>query len=186
MRHPIRHFAALAFAAFCLPVSAQSLKPGVWEVTSKVGGNPQVDQAMAQMQKELANMPPEQRKQMEAMMAQRGMQMPSAGKGMSMKICMTKAMAEKNDMPMQQGCAITRNERSGNVTNIAFTCTNPPSSGEGQFTSSGPEAYASRMTVRTMHQGKPETVTMEGSGKWLSADCGALAPPATPAAPAKK
>ena len=125
-------------------------------------------------------MPPDQRRQMEAMMAQRGMQMPGAGGGMSAKVCMTKEMAEKNDVPMQQGCSITRNQRSGNVTNIAFTCASPPSSGEGQVTYLGPDAYASKMTVRTTVQGKPETVTMEGTGKWAAADCGSVAPAAMP------
>ena len=175
----LTHLIAAVAAAACLPAAAQSLKPGLWEINNKMGGNPQMDQAMAEMQKQLAAMPPEQRKQMEAVMQQRGMQMPGASKGggMAMKICMTKEMVEKNDVPMQQGCAVTKNQRSGNVTSIAFTCSNPPSSGEGQFTYMGPEAYASKMTVKTMVQGKPETMTMEGSGKWLAADCGSVAPP---------
>jgi len=175
-------FIAAAFAALGLPAAAQALKPGLWEIDNRMGGNPQMDQAMAEMQKQLAAMPPEQRKQMEAMMQQRGMQMPGASKGggMTMKVCMTKEMVDKNDVPMQQGCAITKNQRSGNVTSIAFTCSNPPSTGEGQFTYMGPEAYSSRMTVRTSVQGKAETMTMEGSGKWLSADCGSVAPLAPP------
>ena len=71
---------AVSIAAVCLPAAAQ-LKPGLWEITNKVGGNAQLDAARAQMQQQLAAMPPEQRKQMEAMMAQRGMSMPGAAAG---------------------------------------------------------------------------------------------------------
>jgi hypothetical protein len=177
-------FAAAALAALALPAAAQSLKPGLWEVTNKMGGSPQMDQAMAEMQKQLAAMPPEQRKQMEAMMAKQGMQMakPAAGGGMALKICMTKEMVERNDVPMQGDCKVTSQQRSGSTTKIAYTCSNPPSSGEGTFTHIGPEAYSSKMTVKTAVQGKTETMTMEGSGKWLAADCGAIKPMQAPAA----
>lgn len=169
---------AVVLAGLALPVAAQGLKPGLWEIRSKVGGNAQMDQAMADMQKELASMPPEQRRQMEAMLRQPGMQMPGAapGGGTAVKMCMTKQMAERSEVPMEPGCTITRNQRSGNTTNIAFTCSNPPASGEGQVTAGGPEAYRTRMTVRTTVQGKAETMTMEGSGRWLGADCGSVAP----------
>ncbi|MBI5276869.1 MAG: DUF3617 domain-containing protein [Burkholderiales bacterium] len=177
-----RYLAAAAVAAACASGQAQALKPGLWEVTNKMGGNAQMDQAMAEMQKQMAAMPPEQRRQMEAMMQQRGMQMPGAGPGgaMSMKLCMTREMAERKEMPMQQGCTITKLQASGNTTNLAFTCASPPSSGEGQFTAMGPDAYASRMTVRTVVQGKQETMTMDGTGKWLGADCGSVQPPQMP------
>jgi hypothetical protein len=173
---------AAAFAAVPLAAAAQALKPGLWEVSNRMSGNPQMDQAMAEMQKQMASMPPEQRKQMEAMMQQRGMQMPGAAKGggMAVKVCMTREMVDRNEPPMQQGCSITKLQRSGNTTNIAFTCSNPPSSGDGQFTYMGPEAYASKMTVKTSVQGKAETMTMEGTGKWLGADCGSVQPAVMP------
>lgn len=169
---------ALVFAA-CLPAGAQSLKPGLWEINNKMGGNAQMDQAMAEMQKQMASMPPDQRKQMEAMMAQRGMAMPgaSAGGGMAIRMCMTKEMTERNDVPMQEGCRMTSQQRSGDTMKMAFACTNPPSSGEGQFTFTSDQAYSSRMTIRTVEKGKTETTTMDTSGKWLGADCGSIKPP---------
>lgn len=173
--------AALLLAAACAPAAAQSLKPGLWEVQSRMN-NPQMDQAMAEMQKQLAAMPPAERKQMEAMLARQGVGMakPAAGGGMAMQVCMTREMVERNDVPMQEGCKITSQQRSGNTTKMAFSCANPPSSGEGQFTHAGPEAYSSRMTVRTTVQGRTETTTMEGAGKWLKADCGNIKPVAPP------
>lgn len=173
--HPVL---AAALLAACLPVAAQQLKPGLWEINNKMGGNPQMDQAMAEMQKQLASMPPEQRKQMEAMMAQQGVKMgPAGGKGgMTIQSCMTKEMTERNDVPMQDGCKVTNQQRSGKTMKMAFACTNPPSSGEGEFTFTSDQAYTSKMTVKTTVQGKPQTTTMDTAGKWLAADCGQLAP----------
>lgn len=170
---------ALLLSAACLPAAAQTMKPGLWEMNNKTKGG-QMDQAMAEMQKELAQMSPAERKQMEAMMAKQGVKMmPGAGGSMVTQVCLTKEMVERNDMPMQQGCTATRNERSGNKARFAFTCTNPPSSGEGESTF-GPESFTSRMTMKTVVQGKSETMTMEGTGKWLKADCGNVKPVVVP------
>ena len=53
--------AALAAAA---ATSAQTLKPGLWEITNRMQGaaGSKMDAAMAQMQKQMAAMSPEQRK----------------------------------------------------------------------------------------------------------------------------
>lgn len=165
-----------AAALASLPVAAQALKPGLWEVQNKVN-NAEMAQAMAQMQQQLKDMPPEQRKQMEAMMAQRGMRMtPGAAGAMAMQVCMTPEMVERNEMPIRDGCRMTQQQRSGNTMKMAFTCSKPPSSGEGQVTFASPEAYSSRMTVKVQEGGRTETTTMEGSGRWLKADCGSVKP----------
>ncbi len=165
------------------PALAQSTKPGLWEITHKMGGSAEMDQAMAQMQQQLASMPPAQRKQMEDMLAKQGMSMgASAGGGISVKVCMTREMAERNEMPQaQQGdCKSTASPRVGNTQKISFVCTQPPSSGEGQITFTSNEAYTMKMVTTTSVKGKPEKMTLDGSGKWLSADCGAVKPMAAP------
>jgi hypothetical protein len=169
---------AASFAAAVLPAAGQTLKPGLWEMQSKVQGNAQMDQAMAEMQKQLSAMSPEQRSQMEAMMAARGVHMaPTTGGAMRMKVCMTPEMAERNDIPANRGdCTIGQRQRSGNTMTMAFTCTNPPSSGRTQVTFDGSGAFTSRTTVTTTTDGKPETMTLDGSGRWLSADCGNVKP----------
>jgi hypothetical protein len=148
-----------------------------------MSGNPELDKAMAEMQKQMASMPPEQRKQMEAMMSQQGVRMvPGAGGAMAVQICMTKEMVERNEMPVQQqgDCKTTIQQRTGSTMKVAFSCTNPPSSGEGTFTYQGSEGYTSNMTMKTVAQGKTETMTMDGTGKWLSADCGSVKPMQVP------
>lgn len=179
-----KHLLAATLVAFASTAGAQALKPGLWEITHKMNSaNAQMDQQMAQMQKQMAAMPPAQRKQMEAMMAKQGTQMPTVapGGGMSMKMCLTKEMAERNDIPAQQGdCKTTHQSRTGNTMKVAFACTKPPSSGEGQYTFTSPEAYSMKMAVTTTVQGKPEKMNMEGSGKWLGADCGNIKPIVAP------
>ena len=179
-----RHvLAALAALAFCGAASAQNLKPGLWEVTSDMkGGGGDMGAAMAQMQKEMAGMSPEQRKMMQDMMAKQGVQM-GAGGAMSVKMCLTREQVERNEIPVQQGdCKTTRQQRSGNTTTMAFACANPPSTGEGTYTIQSPEAYTMKMVVKTSVQGKPQTMNMDASGKWLGANCGDIKPMQPPPA----
>lgn len=170
---------ALLLALLAGSAAAQTtLKPGLWELQHKAGGNPEIDKAMAEMREQMAAMPPEQRKQMEAMMARRGMQMaPAAGGGMAMKMCMTREMVERNQIADHRGdCKTTRQQRSGNTLTLAFTCSKPPSRGETQVTFASPEAYSSRTTITTTGDGQAETMTVEGTGRWLGADCGEVQP----------
>ena len=78
----------------------------------------------------------------------------SPGGGMSVRICMTREMVERNELPSQQGdCKTTRQSRSGNTMKMAFSCSKPPSSGEGQVTFVSPEAYNSKMVMTSMASG---------------------------------
>lgn len=172
--------AACAVTFAVLPAGAQTMKPGLWEINNKMH-NAEMAKAMADMRKQMASMSPAERKQMEAMMGQQGMRMaPGQGGGMAVQVCMTKEMVERNDMPMEEGCRVTSQQRSGNTMKMAFACTKPPSSGESQVTFSGPDAYTSKTTVRVTEKGKTDTMTMEATGKWLKADCGNVKPVAAP------
>jgi hypothetical protein len=169
--------AALAFAA---GACAQSTKPGLWEIANKMqSSSGEMEKAMANMEKQMAGMSPEQRKQMQDMMAKQGMSMaPGAGGGMSMKVCITREMAERNELPQQQqgDCKTTQSPRSGNTMKFSYVCTQPPSSGEGVMTFTGDTAYTMKMNTTTTVKGKAEKMSMDASGKWLSADCGNIKP----------
>ena len=172
-------FTALVAFTFCVSASAQNLKPGLWEVTNKMkSSSGTMEKSQAHMQEQLAKMPPAERKKMEEMMAQHGVKMGSGAPGaMTAQTCMTKDMVERNEIPAHHGdCKTTKQQRKGNTTTYAFSCTTPPSSGEGQYTVVSPEAYTFKMTMNTSVHGKPETMNMDGSGKWLAADCGNLKP----------
>jgi len=175
-----RHALMAALTLACCAAGAQTLKPGLWEISNKMqSGSGQMEQAMSQMQQQLASMPPEQRKMVQDMMARKGA---AAGPGdTAVKVCMTQDMVERNELPTQRGdCKTSASPRQGNIVKLAFACSNPPSSGEGQVTITSPEAYAMKMTVKTVVQGKPEQISLDGGGKWLSADCGAVQPLTAP------
>jgi hypothetical protein len=165
---------------------AQSQAPGLWAVQSKMGGNPEMEKAMADMQKQMASMPPAQRKQMEAMMGKNSMGMAPGG-GISLKVCITPEMAARAEMPSQtQGsCTHTITSRSASTLKMKYVCTNPQSSGEGTYNFNGDKAYTMKMVMQSTRNGKPETTTLEGQGQWLAADCGTVKPIQMPAAPAK-
>jgi hypothetical protein len=179
-------FPLLAAAALALATgaAAQTTKPGLWEITNKMqSSSGEMEKAMASMEKQLAGMSPEQRKQMQDMMGKQGMSMGAGtGGGMSMKMCITKEMAERNEMPQQQqgDCKTTQSPRSGNTMKVSYVCTQPPSSGEGVMTFNGDTAYTMKMNTTSTVKGKPEKMTMDASGKWLSADCGNIKPIAPP------
>ncbi len=170
--------ALLATLLLAGAAQAQTLKPGLWEMRSSMQGSGEMNKAMDEMQKQLAAMPPEQRKQMQEMMAKQGVSLGSAGPGgMSVRICMTQEMVERNEVPAQDGqCKTTTSPRAGNTMKMSFVCTTPPSSGEGEVRFISPEAYSTRMTVNSTQNGKRETMTMTGDSKWLSAQCGAVKP----------
>lgn len=161
---------------------AQSSKPGLWEITQKMQGGPGGAMAaqMAAAQEQMAKMPPEQRKMMEEMMAKNGVSMGGAGPGggMTIKMCMTKEMAERNEVATQtqEGCTSNHSPRTGNTMKFSFTCTKPPSSGEGTVTFNGPNDFAMNMNIKTQVQGKPESMSMSSAGKWLGDDCGSIKP----------
>ena len=173
---------AAILTAASLSAGAQTMKPGLWEVDNKMRAEGKMGQEMAQMQQAMANLPPEQRKMMQDMMAKQGVALGKGGPGtIGMKVCMTKEMAEQNEVPSgNDDCKHKASPRSGNTMKISFTCTNPPSSGDGQITFVSPEAYTVNMSMNTVVEGKPQKVDMEAAGKWLSADCGAIKPRVVP------
>ncbi len=170
---------ALVLAGSALGAQAQALKAGLWEVSNKVGGSPEIDKAMAQLQAQLAAMPAAQRKMMEDTLAQRGMASPGvAAGGMATKMCVSKEMAANSELPMQQrgNCTTTTSDKTASGMKMKFVCTNPASSGEGQWSFNGDSAYSMKMQVTSAAQGAPKTTTIDSTGKWLDSDCGAVKP----------
>jgi hypothetical protein len=169
----------LACACAALPADAQTLKPGLWSLSNTMtSSDPQISQAMSAMQQHMANMSPEQRQQMQKMMQQHGVQVDvGAGGALQTKLCMTREMAERKEFPVQQGdCRQTYTQQSATRGHIAFTCTKPKVSGEGDLVADNDTSYRARMKIRSDEQGRNQTVDMDVTGKWLSADCGNIRP----------
>jgi hypothetical protein len=160
---------------FVATVQAQTMAAGLWEQTTQLSGA-QVDGAMAQMQAQLAQLPPDQRKMAEEMMARQGGG-PPAGKGSTVRVCLSPTQAARAEIPSEPNCTHQALGRSGTTVRYAYRCTgNPPSNGEGEFTLAGDKAYSGKLTANAMVEGKAEQMQMRTSGRWIGPDCGAVKP----------
>ena len=176
---------ACACACAALPAGAQTMKPGLWSLSNTMtSSDPQLSQAMSAVQQHMANMSPEQRRQMQDMMQQHGVQLDvGAGGALQTKLCMTREMAERKEFPVQQGdCKQTFTQQSATRGHVAFTCTKPKVSGEGDVIADSDTSYRARMKIRSEEQGRNQAVDMDVTGKWLSADCGNVRPMTVPRA----
>lgn len=161
------------------PVSdglAQSMKPGLWEqVASMKSQSGEMERAMAEAQKQMASMPPEQRRQMEQAM---GMQMGSAQGGrQTVRMCVTAEDAAKFNVNDDPNCRQQVLQRGGDTVRIKFTCGGEmPSEGEGTITFKGDTAFNAKMQVQTRAGGRTDRMEIVQDGKWLGSDCGTLKP----------
>jgi hypothetical protein len=68
-------------------------------------------------------------------------------------------------------CATHASPKVGNTVKISYTCTEPPSSGEGEITFQSDTAHA--ITVRDTLD---KDLNSQTSWRWLGADCGKAQP----------
>jgi len=182
MQHRFTLSALLACTlAAALPASAQDIKPGLWEVNNKVSSSsPQAQAAISEVQRHLASMSPEQRQSMQQMLERNGVQLDiGAGGALQSRMCMTREMIERREFPVQQGnCTQNVTPIADKRLKVAFSCTKPRASGEGEMTVESPTSYRARMRIRSDERN--ETVDMDVNGRWVGADCGSVRPVAVP------
>jgi len=172
MKSPLSLFIATCLAAAVLPAQAVEILPGLWEFESKgivAGGQPipSMQDVMAQMQK----LPPEQRKSMEDMLAQQGLQMGDQG----MRACLSVEQLKSQALPFQSdqpGCKQEVTERSDQLWSFRFHC--PNSQGEGETRFASEREFTTVVNIITT--GKSGVTHMESHARWLSDDCGGLKP----------
>jgi hypothetical protein len=178
-RHDARPLAlAIALSAASVAAQAQSsLKPGLWEQSGTLKSQSgQIEQAMAQAEAQIARLPAAQRRQIEAMMKERGV---SIGNGTTtVRMCLTAQDIERGNIPVQTGeCTQKVLSRDDTTLNVSFTCqTNPPSSGVGEVRLLSPTSTLATATVDTLVNDKPERIDTTQKGTWLGDDCGDVKP----------
>ena len=178
----IRTLFASALALATLHAAAQTQVPGLWEHSFKMKSqDAETDKALADMQKQMAAMAPEQRKQIEQMMSSRGMSM--GAQGTVLKVCVTKDdVARKAEPQFREGCTQQVVQRTASSMKVKFECPQPqPMSGEGEMSFTSDKAYTGKSTVTSQANGKAQQMTIEMAGKWLAADCGDVKPRSAPA-----
>ncbi|MDR0477695.1 MAG: DUF3617 domain-containing protein [Desulfobulbaceae bacterium] len=152
---------------------ADAPKPGLWERrTLKMTMNgqdmlPQIKAAQEQMRKSMVNMPPEQRKKMEAAMGD--------------FICVSAEMAknEWTTVPRPEGanCDEPKLNRSGDRTSFEMAC----KQGGGTVTSKGETAVTGdQITIKvesvTTEANAKHVMVVEEQMKFISSDCGGIKP----------
>ena len=158
-----------------------AVSPGLWEQRFALkSGSAEVTAAMAQMQQQLAAMPPAQRQQMEQMLAAQGISLPSAGgggPGVQLRFCLTPEQAAKNELPPPDDrCTHSITERTPTLLRMRIECPADKTRGEGEFRFESPRAYAGRFKVQREDAGKQQTLEMELQARWVGDDCGNLKP----------
>ena len=161
--------------------TAPPIKPGLWQVQSQREVDGQKSQ-IPDMSEHLKNMPPETRRQMEAVMKQRGVDM-SGGNMNDMKICLGKDSVDPSQWQRNQGsCTTDYVTRSSSTWKWHTSCREPAAEtdGEASFTSS--DSYTVKTATTMTVQGQTRTTRMTLNSKWLGPDCGDVKPVTPPAA----
>ena len=105
--------AGLLLAGAAMTAAAQDFKPGLWEIKQKPELDPQRQAQMEQMQKQMAALPPEQRKQLESMMSKNGVSMNFQGGELTLKSCVTREQADRAGIPKTEGKCEHDSKRTG-------------------------------------------------------------------------
>lgn len=172
---------ALMLAAAASGLQAQTIKPGLWEIRQQPQLDAQRQAQLDQVQKQLASLPPEQRKMMEQMMASKGVSVQlGQGGAMTIKSCLSKEQSERALMPRTEGKCQHDLQRSGNTLRGHFQCTDPASEGDTELVFQGDDRYTTRTEIRIAREGRTETIRSTGEARWLGSDCGTLKPLETP------
>lgn len=168
------NFYRFSFAAVSMLLSstaafaASNMKPGLWEVTLQ-----------SSSMKNISKISEEQIQQMRKM----GIDMAQLQTGAIVnKICITKDMAENENLPQMNhkgsGCEMKNQKRTNDGYTTELICEGAQMKGKGMsktvFTSD--QSFSTTSEFKGTAQGVPVNDRTDTSGKWLSADCGAVRP----------
>jgi len=177
MRRALSLLASVLAAALPAAAQTQMMKPGLWEIRQTPELAPDQQAKLKQAQEALAGMTPEQKAMMEKMMAQRGVSLNMSGGTITIKSCLSKEQAERNTPPVVDAKSRCTHDvkRSGNTIHTHFNCADPASEGDSDVTLTS-DGFTSKTRITTQRNGKTETVSISGDGRWLGSDCGGLKP----------
>jgi len=169
----------LALASVCAaPAFAQqpNIKPGLWQIDMTLPGkgadNPMAGY-VALMKSQMALMAPEQRAQIEKMMAANGTEL--TGDGLRTKQCITQQDIDKFDVfgkKAPDSCTRKTTPVPGGM-NVNMVCTQPRMKVDAVVKAESEKSYRFE-SVATLPgpDGKEISQKSNGTGKWLGSACG--------------
>ena len=153
-----------------------NLKTGEWEysVTMQMPGMPQPSAGQVPQipPEQLAKLPPDQRAKVEAALKQAGNM--AAGKPMVSKNCVKKEdLTNFNPGGMSKSCKITVTSSSATRFEAKVDCDGPDNKSTGTIVAEAlsPESMKFNVVSKGTNSGQPVNMTVNGTGKWLSAAC---------------
>ena len=171
--------AALVMSASVMAApQSPPLKAGLWEMQMQGGsvggaGMPdmaEVSKAMKQMKAQLANLPPEQRKMIEAQMGNAGVSMSESG---GIRVCLTEEDIKREAIPISDGkCSATVKSRTATRWVVSNVCTEPAMTGEAEIVFEGSTAYRVHVKGAVTEKGKQQPFDMKMRMQHVSSDCG--------------
>ncbi len=174
---------ALALATTTALAQESGLKPGLWEIKivhQVMDGrdmSSQMSAAQDRLQQAMANMAPEKRAQIEAIMASKGLA--PAGAGGAARICISAAMASnvRTVADPEGKCPPATVNRSGNTIRYEFACTSNgrTTSGKGTSTIDG-DTVTNQSDVTSTDARGSHTMQTETRMSYVGADCQGIKP----------
>ena len=155
---------------------ATDIRPGLWEFRStrmSAAGMPDMSAQMAEMQKQLKNLPPETQRMLQQQMAARGVQL---GKDGAVRSCITPEQARQDNIytgKTDGGCTLASVTKAGNTVRGRLNCTQPPGTADFETTIASPEHFTTRIHMR----GAQGDVQADTDARWVAAQCAAPARP---------
>lgn len=170
------------FAGTAMAADYPDMKAGLWEHNVELKTDTgelerKLAEAKKQMEEQMKNMPPAQRKMMEDMLADSGMDMEFGN--IKHKMCVTEEQVREADFDFSDDdCEQKIISQSSSNIEIEFSCAGDSNMGKGrgeiQFHSD--EHYTGEFEFNTEMNGQATELTMNQDGRWLGSDCGAVSP----------
>ena len=171
MRRILLALYASVFVTTSAVAAQPHMRPGLWEITttSDLFRLARITQDGLQNLKDLAE--------------QYGVDISQLPMGeASSQVCVSKETANADDIPVfyqaELGCSTKNATRNGNRYRFDFVCSSSELKGngtaEGTFTT--PQSFSGRSQFKGVAQGIPVHEQADLSGRWVSADCGAVKP----------
>jgi len=159
------------------------IKPGLWQIDMTLPGNAggnQMAGVVALMKSQMASMAPAQRAEMQKRLGDLGASGTEfTDNGLRTKQCITKEDIAKFDVFGKKGpdgCTRNATPMPGGM-NVSMQCTQPQVKVDAVVKTQSDKAYTFDSTATMPGPGGGMmTQKTSGSGKWLSGDCGTVAP----------
>lgn len=167
-----------AAIACCLAASSAAasdfdldIKPGLWEHSfSMQSESGAMESAIEEALRQLQNLPEGQRRMVENMMKDQGINLDLAGS--TVQVCITEEDIKRGSLPQQDNCEQSIEQQTDDTLHFSFQCDgDAPYSGSGTMTLVNREHYIGSAEFNTEMAGRQEQIQMTQEGHWLQDDC---------------